>query len=63
MHSSFVEMEMGSKGSSLRTAEDFVWRKANRPNSRKRNFGVHHKTLRMLDKNYLSSKTSLRTLA
>lgn len=63
MHSSFVEMEMGSKGSSVRTAEDFVWRKANRPNSRKRNFGVHHKTLRMLDKNYLSSKTSLRTLA
>ena len=63
MHSSFVEMEMGSKGSSLRTAEDFVWRKANRPNSRKRNFGVHHKTLRMLDKNYLSSKTSLPTLA
>ena len=59
MHSSFVEMEMGSKGSSLRT----VWRKANRPNSRKTNFGVHHKTLRMLDKNYLSSKTSLRTLA
>ncbi len=52
----------GCKRSSLRNAEGFVWRKPNRPNIRKRNFWVNDKTLRMLDKNYLSSKT-LQSLA